>query len=376
DVAKILKNKSENAGIIKKILESEEYKIPTHEIVEINDGFSKKKRKIIKPKYKYEQIIHHAIVQTIEPIITRGMYEYSCGSIPGRGGHYGKKYIERFINKNQKEIKYCCKMDIYHFFQSVNHKKIKELFRKKIRDEKLIRLLEKHIDAYCDHEEGGEKYGIPLGYYTSQWFSNWYLQQLDHHIKKSGAKCYVRYMDDMIIFGRNKKSLHKLRKEISRFLKEELDLEMKGNWQVFRFDFMTKDKIRKGRHLDFMGYRFYRDKTTLRKTIMLRATRKAAKMHKKEKITWCDASQMLSYLGWIKTADCHGSYEKYIKEKVNVKKLKKIISNKNRRENEINIQRNGRNTGGKTKRDRFDIVKQNSVPEKEYSRSNRNGGGS
>lgn len=39
------------------------------------------------------------------------------------------------------------------------------------------------------------------GNYTSQWFANFYLQNLDHYIKEQlKAPYYVRYMDDMLVF--------------------------------------------------------------------------------------------------------------------------------------------------------------------------------
>lgn len=332
DVKSVREDPDKHVAIIQKYLITRTYKIPDHDFVEINDGVTLKKRKIIKPNYRYEQIVHHAIVQAMQPIFTKGMYNYCCGSVPGRGAHYGKRYIERFIRDNPREIKYCFKMDIHHFFQSINHEILKDKLRRTIHDEDALWLLFLMIDAYADHEENGIKYGLPLGYYTSQWFSNWYLQGLDHYIKENlGAKCYVRYMDDMIIFGRNKKELHKVKDKIDHYLRTELDLEMKSNWQIFRFDYIDRrDGKRKGRFLDFMGFRFYRDKTTLRRTIMLKATRKAKAISKKSKPTWYDASQMISYLGWFQRADVYGCYQRYIKDLINVKQLKAKISRKAR----------------------------------------------
>ena len=336
DVKNVRSDPDKHVAIIQELLITRKYKIPAHELVEINDGVRQKKRQIIKPNYKYEQIVHHAIVQALKPVFLRGMYAYSCGSIPGRGAHYGKKYIERFIRDNPREIKYCFKMDIRYFFQSVNQEILKEKLRKTIHDPDALWLLFLMIDAYSDHEKNGVKYGLPLGYYTSQWFSNWYLQGLDHFIKeKLGAKCYVRYMDDMIIFGRNKKELHKMKDEIDRYLSDNLDLEIKSNWQIFRFDYIDKrDGKRKGRFLDFMGFRFYRDKTTLRRSIMLKATRKAKQISKKERPTWFDASQMISYLGWFSSADAYRCYETYIQGFINVKALKRKISKKGSRDHE------------------------------------------
>jgi hypothetical protein len=148
------------------------------------------------------------------------------------------------------------------------------------------------------------------------------LQELDHYIKETlHAEYYIRYMDDMVIFGRNKKALHRIRQAICDFLKEKLDLELKGNWQVFLFDWHKK-----GRDLDFMGFRFYRDRTTLRRTIMLKATRKARRISKKEHPTIYDIRQMMSYLGWIDCTDTYYMYENWIKPFVSFGRMKRYIS--------------------------------------------------
>ncbi|MBS1340456.1 MAG: RNA-directed DNA polymerase [Clostridia bacterium] len=82
------------------------------------------------------------------------------------------------------------------------------------------------------------------GNYTSQWFANYYLQNLDHFIKeKLKTPYYIRYMDDMLVFHRNKKELRKIKIEIEEFLKSE-HLRLKENWQLFKVDSRPIDFIR------------------------------------------------------------------------------------------------------------------------------------
>lgn len=70
--------------------------------------------------------------------------------------------------------------------------------------------------------------GVPLGYFTSQWFGNFYLKALDHYIKEElHAEHYMRYMDDMVILGKSKKKLHKIHAAIETYLNDNLDLEIK-----------------------------------------------------------------------------------------------------------------------------------------------------
>lgn len=297
-----------------------------HKPIEIYDGIIRKKRTIIVPIYK-EQIIHHMLIQTLIPIFNNGMYEHSYGSIPKRGAHKGKKQIEKWIKNDRKNVKYCLKMDIKKFFDSIPHDIIKKKLSLIIHDEKILNILFELINVTDK--------GLPLGFYTSQWLANWYLQDLDHFIKeKLGAKHYIRYVDDMVIFGSNKKELHKFRKIISQYLNYKLGLEMKSNWQVFRFDYLKGIK-HCARCLDFMGFKFYRNKTTLRKSILLKATRKAKKISKKDKITIYDVRQMLAYLGWLNCTNTYNVYIKRIKPYVNFRYFKKKISKYDKKMNEI-----------------------------------------
>lgn len=262
-----------------------------------------------------ELLVQHCIVNAMKPMFCKGMYEHSYASLPGRGAHKGKQVIEKWIRTDSKNCKYVLKMDIRHFFDSIPHDRLKAKLKKTVHDEKMLELLFRIIDV--------TEVGIPLGFYTSQWLSNWYLQGLDHFIKEQlCAVHYMRYMDDMVVFGSNKRVLHRMRQAISDYLEMELGLELKANWRVFRFSYGNNQ----GRDLDFMGFRFYRNRTILRKSIMYKATRKARKISKKEKATILDARQMLSYLGWIDCTDTYLMYRKWIKPCVSFQQLKRKVS--------------------------------------------------
>ena len=294
-----------------------------HVSIEIYDGITRKKRVIIVPRYQ-EQIVHHMVVNTLIPIFSKGMYEHSYESLPNRGSHKGKKVIERWIRTDPEHCKYCLKMDIRKFFDSIPHDILLEKLHNLIHDEKFMSILEEIISV--------TDVGLPLGFYTSQWLSNWYLQDLDHYIKEDlGADHSMRYMDDMIIFGSDKEDLHRKKDRIDIFLKEHLGLKLKDNWQVFRFDYITPDGKHKGRFLDYMGFRFYCDRTTMRKTIMLKATRKAKKLSKKDKPTIYDMRQIMAYLGWIDCTDTYGMYCMWIKPYVDFQKCKRRMSKYDKR---------------------------------------------
>lgn len=303
-----------------------------HTPKEINDGIRRKKRLILIPTMD-EQIVHHMIVNILKPIFMKGMYEHSYGSIPGRGAMRGrrnkkkritkggKETIEKWIKTDKRGMKYCLKMDIKKYFDSIPHDVLKLKLAELIHDDRFLKLLYEIVDVT------GTDRGIPIGFYTSQWFANWYLTGLDHFIKEElHAKHYIRYMDDMVIFGGNKRELHEIRKKIEKYLSDRLGLQLKENWQVFLFDYVKRDGSHVGRDLDFMGFRFFRDRTILRKSIMLKAALKAGRMARKPAKTVHDCRQMLSYLGWIDSTQTYTMYKERIKPKVNFQYCKRRVS--------------------------------------------------
>lgn len=354
-VQKAQGNLTEHKAILAYKLKTNTFTKQKHNREVINEASCRKTREVQKPSYLYEQPAHHAIIQALMPAFMRGMYELSCGSIPGRGAHYGKKFIKKWIDKDPKNCKYILKFDIRHFFETVPHRKLKKALKKKIRDKEILKKVFTIIDS-CEK-------GLPIGYYTSQWFANFYLTPLDHFIKEQlHIKHMIRYMDDVVCFGRNKKELHKAKARIETYLREELGLEMKGDWQVFRFDYKARDGKRKGRPLDFMGFKFYRDKITVRKSILHRTRRKVNKIKRKGKVTWKDAASLLSRMGYIKHSDTYGYYLKYIKPVVSIKVLKTLMSKHTRKENKENgMVKKRRYTIGKAGRYRRNIKPDNHI---------------
>ena len=95
-------------------------------------------------------------------------------------------------------------------------------------------------------------------------------------------------MDDMLLFFRNKKELKKIKNEIELKLKKE-GLNLKENWQLFKVD---------SRPVDFIGYRYYRGYTTLRRGNFLRIKRRAKRIYKRNKVTFdrCFSNDKLLWL--------------------------------------------------------------------------------
>lgn len=289
---------------------------------------AKKWREISIPRFFPDLCVQWAVMQILEPVFTKGAYYYSCGNMPGKGTMFAKKKVEKWVQTDIRNTKYCLTMDIEKFYPSVNLGVLKNMLRRKIKDRDILWLLDEIIDV--------QDRGLPIGYYSSTWLSNFLLQDLDHKIKEEfgGAAHYVRNVDDMVCFGANKRKLHKLRIMIDNYLRS-IGLHLKGNWQVFRYGCKAKmrhkDECRIVRVCDFVGYMFYRDHTKLRKKNSLKITRAAKKISKKARATVHQALSFISRLGWLRHCNSYNFYQKYIKDIVDMDSIKEVIRNASRK---------------------------------------------
>lgn len=325
DVQRVLGNIDEYAKRVHGMLSDHSFE-PSPYVGHITrDGSKNKEREIAKPKYCYDQIMAHVLIQQLKPIILKSMYHHVYGSLEGKGQLQVKKTLEKWIKNDPTGTKYVGQGDVRHFYPSVDQSILSEKLHNKIKDKDF--LLE------CDKFVFRADSGLALGDPTSVWYGHFYLEELDHFIVGlDGVDHYLRLMDDWVILGHNKKKLHKAMNEIRSYMFEKLNLQLKFNYQIFRLDWIDKNGNHQGRFLDIDGFRFYRDRTILRKNIMIHATRKANRITEKERATVHDARQMMSHLARFKTADTYNVYESYIKGKVKPKLLRKTISTYDRKE--------------------------------------------
>jgi retron-type reverse transcriptase len=238
------RNFRENIINLYRELKDETYKPEPLKVFILSDP---KTRKISKSAFR-DRIVHHAICNIIEPIFDKTFIYDSCANRINRGNLFAIKRFNLFkrkITNNLKTGAFCLKADIKHYFFEVNHEILINILKRKIKDEKTINLINKILKNCLDMGKG-----MPLGNLTSQFFANVYLNELDKFVKhKLKAKYYIRYVDDFVILHNSKKQLEIWRKEIDRFLKENLKIELH----------VEKSRvISLSRGIDFVGFRnFY-----------------------------------------------------------------------------------------------------------------------
>lgn len=114
----------------------------------------------------------------LEPIFIKNFIKHTYACIKGRGIHLLAKNIKKVLTKYPDKTKYCLKLDIQKFYPSIDHNILMKQLNRKIKDKKLLKLLQEIVDSAK---------GVPIGNYLSQFFANFFPQ-------------YVRSLDE----GRSK----------------------------------------------------------------------------------------------------------------------------------------------------------------------------
>jgi RNA-directed DNA polymerase len=210
----------QNLRLLHEELKTKTYKPKQLEIFVLRDP---KTRVISKADFR-DRIVHHALCNVIEPILDKTFINDSCANRRGKGSLFALKRFEIFqgkVTNNFTSRGYCLKADIKHYFKEIDRNILFKIIEKKVVCGKTLWLI-KIILKIETHITDNRK-GIPLGNLTSQFFANFYLNELDSFVKhKLRVKNYIRYVDDFVILHRSREQLENWKNKIEIFLGEKL----------------------------------------------------------------------------------------------------------------------------------------------------------
>ncbi len=253
--------------------------------------YEPKERLIHAPSFR-DVVVQHAIYRIIYDIFDRTFITKSFACRLGYGTHKANDYTQWALRQYSADL-YTLKLDIRKFFYSINRTILRSLIERKIKDKKLVDVM-----MLFAKKEG--IIGIPIGNLLSQIYALIYLNPLDQFVKRIlKIKSYVRYVDDFILFGLERKQCLDMRAIIISFLKEKLCLELSKS---------TIQKIKRG--VNFVGYRTWQSKRFIRKHSLYKFNR-SVKKKKHESIVsllgHAKRTNSLKYmLGIIKEANKNG----------------------------------------------------------------------
>ncbi len=196
-----------------------------------------KKRKVSAAPFR-DRVVHHALCNVIEPIFEARFIFDSYACRVGKGTHRALARCQEFLRQNP----YAFQADIQKFFPSVDHQILLDILARRIKDAEVMDLIRLILasgegvlaDEYVMEWFRGDDLlsplerprGLPIGNLTSQFWANVYLNELDTFVKHTlRCRYYVRYVDDLIVFGHDKAELHRVREQIAGFL-ERLRLRL------------------------------------------------------------------------------------------------------------------------------------------------------
>lgn len=167
-----------------------------------------------------DRVVHHSIVGVLEPIYERCFIYDSYATRKGKGAHAAVFRAQHFLRRND----WFLKTDVHKYFDSICHRRLLEQLGRKTRDKQLLALIGRVLD-----NGGSNGLGLPIGNLTSQFFANVYLNDFDHWVREGlQQRHYIRYMDDFVVFGRDRGQMKALRDSIAQWLQEHLLLRLKA----------------------------------------------------------------------------------------------------------------------------------------------------
>ncbi|MCG2726772.1 MAG: reverse transcriptase/maturase family protein [Elusimicrobia bacterium] len=273
---------------------------------EVNDP----KRRQVKAAPFRDRVVHHALCNIIEPIFEARFISNSFACRKGKGtfaalGRCGE-LARRFCGG------YVLKADISKFFYSVDHGIMFAALSRRIADKRVLALIAEILASSEDarfraYFPGDDLFalqrrtGIPIGNLTSQLFSNIYLTELDYFVKQQLRwKPYLRYMDDFLLFGPDKKELWIILSRIEAFLAEKLRLRVHPKKR-------TVSPVSCG--IDWVGYMVFPERIKVRRRNIFRfrdRNRKLRALFKRGRIRPADIKQsIMSFCAYTSHANAN-----------------------------------------------------------------------
>ena len=294
------RNREKNLEALHEALLTRTYKTSEYYIFTVHEP---KERVIYRLPYYPDRIVHHAIMNVLEPIWVKTFTYNTYSCVKGRGIEGCARRVEKLIKKYEGRPLYCLKIDIRKFYPSLKHPVLKRVVRKKIKDKDLLWLLDEIIDSTA---------GLPIGNYLSQFLANLSLCYLMHKVNEEMKLDSAEYADDIIFLADSKDRLREaFFGEIKPYIENELELEVKDNWQIFPIADNRYDKH--GRALDYVGYKFYRHQKLIRKSIKANFRKAVAKLNRLAGMSVKDYKQNVApWLGWAQHSDSRHLLNKLI----------------------------------------------------------------
>lgn len=263
---------------------------------QITDPINKKVRDIGE-ECPEQQFFDNVCEIALRPLLKAKVGYHQCSSVLGKGQRHAKKYIERWV-KEKKSV-YYVKLDIRHYYPSVDIDVMMSMLRRDVDNEPLLWLIEQLLRM-------NKLGGMSIGSLLSQRLSNYYLSaafrmvsnlKIGRGYRKSQCVRHVlTYADDWLLISDKKHKLRIAIEELDRYLSEKLHVHIKP-WKICK----VQDEP-----IDMVGYVFKPGHTKIRTGIFLRARKAYIRARRsRHRLGFEYAARCVSYWGYFKRTDTY-----------------------------------------------------------------------
>lgn len=265
------------------------------------------KERVINALPYVDRIVHQWYVEEfVKPYIVPKFINTSFACLKDKGTHKAVEEVSNQLRDFKRDYGdfWILKCDISKFFYSIDPYVLFKILQKYIADKKLLKFT--HLLLF-DGRNASDKVGIPIGNYTSQFFANIYLNELDQYVKRTlKIKYYTRYMDDFIILAKTKNECILLKQQIENFLATKLHLSLNDKSRIYPYKM----------GVNFCGYRIFTTHKLLRtnsKKKIKRQVKHWNKLYHKNNLNIHNTMQSInSWLGHSKHCNSYNLQKKIL----------------------------------------------------------------
>lgn len=236
------KNAEQQLNELSLLLRTGQYEFSGYRCFSVRDT---KTRVIHAPPFR-DRVVHHAIIRVLTPVFLQSVNTHSYACIKGRGQHRALWQVSNRVRRHH----WYGKVDVRKFYDSINHTVLMRLLARRFRERRVLELFESLLRSWCNTSDCG----IPIGALTSQWLGNFYLDEVDRSVMAAGVvPHYMRYMDDMLMIGRQQQVMDARGVVLDRLLSLKLTAKNGGEWN------------RADQGIPWLGFTVYPDRVRLGK---------------------------------------------------------------------------------------------------------------
>lgn len=191
-----------------------------------------------------DRVIQQAVAQVLGPLYEVDFSEHSYGYRPGRSAHDAVAVMEESWKEGRRHAVEC---DLKSFFDTVNHDRLMNALREKVRCRKTLGLIRRYLTAGVELPDGtleATPLGVPQGGPLSPLLANIALDPLDKELETRGHK-FARYADDFVVMVKSANAAKRVMASLIRYCEGRLRLIVNR----------AKSRTASLKSCEFLGYR-------------------------------------------------------------------------------------------------------------------------